>query len=199
MNNQEMVKRIMSRVRASTLSCWEWTGSRSASGYGRVNVGGRVEYAHRLMYEAINGPLDAGLFVCHTCDNPSCCNPDHLFAGTHEQNMRDSVRKERHARGEKNGHSVLTGEQVLVIRADGRTLEQVAADYGISASHVCAIQRGTFWRHLPGARAAKIPRLGEGDIAQIKARHTGKYGCGAALAREFGVSQSYISWIVRHG
>lgn len=77
--------------------CWEWRGMRNHDGYGQVwvralqrNVG-----AHRISFEQHKGPIPEGLLICHTCDNPPCINPDHLFAGTHKDNTADMMRKGR--------------------------------------------------------------------------------------------------------
>lgn len=71
--------------------CWEWKGKRYPSGYGRHSK----FYAHRVAYELVHGPIPAGMFVCHRCDNPPCCNPAHLFLGTPEDNAKDRERKGR--------------------------------------------------------------------------------------------------------
>lgn len=80
--------------------CWEFDGNRAAHGYGSVRKGDQygTRAAHRLAYEAVHGPIPDGLEICHTCDNPPCINPDHLWAGTHADNMADKVAKGR-ARG----------------------------------------------------------------------------------------------------
>ena len=74
--------------------CWEWSKS-TRSGYGQVRWNGKLIFAHRLSYFIVNGEIPKGLFVCHKCDNPSCCNPDHLFLGTHIDNMMDMRTKGR--------------------------------------------------------------------------------------------------------
>lgn len=81
-----------------TGDCWIWTG-RTERGYGRV---GRRGLAHRVAYEFSKGPIPEGLEIRHTCDTPPCVKPDHLVAGTHAENMRDMVERERGggARGE---------------------------------------------------------------------------------------------------
>jgi hypothetical protein len=94
-----VAKRFWSRVE-KTEGCWLWTGYCEAAGYGtlEISVKGkrRKAYAHRLAYELTYGAIPAGLFICHHCDNPPCCNPDHLFVGTAGENSRDCVQKGRH-------------------------------------------------------------------------------------------------------
>ena len=69
--------------------------NRNQAGYSRMTVGGRQVLVHRLMWEHCNGPIPEGMAVCHTCDNPPCCNPDHLFLGTIADNNRDMWSKGR--------------------------------------------------------------------------------------------------------
>lgn len=75
--------------------CWEWTGSRHPRGYGMVRIGRRAFVASRVAWTIKNGPIPEGLFVCHTCDNPPCCNPGHLFIGDYKANARDRQAKGR--------------------------------------------------------------------------------------------------------
>jgi len=69
--------------------CLEYLGGRTPLGYGMVTVDGKKVYAHRHAYELTNGPLAPGALVCHRCDNPACCKPEHLYAGTASDNARD--------------------------------------------------------------------------------------------------------------
>lgn len=83
--------------------CWDWTGHRSPSGYGRITIDYKGYRTNRLAWMVTNGPIPDGLFACHKCDNPACCNPKHLFLGTHDDNMRDMAEKGRSALGDRNG------------------------------------------------------------------------------------------------
>ncbi len=75
--------------------CWNWTGSLNSDGYGVTRIGMKVLPAHRVAYELINGEIFDSLEICHKCDNPKCINPDHLFSGTHLENMQDMKLKNR--------------------------------------------------------------------------------------------------------
>lgn len=86
-----------SRVRKSD-GCWEWSGSLTSAGYGHTGYLGRTRLAHRIAWELTNGPIPAGMQLCHHCDNPPCCRPDHLFIGTASDNRLDSMAKGRSIR-----------------------------------------------------------------------------------------------------
>jgi len=135
--------------------CWPWMGSK-VSGYGQFMLRRRTMRAHRLAYSMINHcHVNDAEVVMHTCDNPPCCNPDHLRAGTHADNMRDMVAKGRakpgiaDSRGVKNPRARLSPHHVQAIRADTRPQRFIALEYAISQKHVSRIKRGDSWSHLP--------------------------------------------------
>ena len=130
-------------------SCWEWQGPVEPNGYGLSKFERRPERAHRVAFRLASGPVPAGQFVCHRCDNRRCCRPDHLFLGTAAENNADMCLKERQARGETSGAAKLTEVQVKAIRADQRQQECIAAAYGVSRSLVCMIRQRKLWRHVP--------------------------------------------------
>lgn len=83
--------------------CWEWTGSDNNKGYGTITIQGVKKSTHRLSWELHNGPIPDNMCVCHKCDNPPCCNPDHLFLGTKKDNMHDCSEKNRAKGGGLSG------------------------------------------------------------------------------------------------
>lgn len=95
--------------------CWPFLGARNAKGYGQMRVKMRQHPAHRLAYATATGTEPGDLCVLHRCDNPPCCNPAHLFLGTHGDNNRDTAAKGRTARGELHHKAKLTAEQVRTI------------------------------------------------------------------------------------
>jgi hypothetical protein len=128
--------------------CWIWTGATSGSSYGAAKMGGKQWQAHRLSYTLHRGEIPAGLLVCHRCDVRTCVNPEHLFLGTHRDNMIDKVRKGRHvvSRGEANGAAKLDAERVAKIRDAAGPQRQIAITFGVAQTLVSQIKRGVVWR-----------------------------------------------------
>lgn len=90
---------MFSRIKFVDGGCWEWWGTRLQSNYGVVRYQGRYQLVHRVVYRFFKGKIKDGMLVCHTCDNPPCCNPDHLFQGTHQDNSDDMIAKGRQFTG----------------------------------------------------------------------------------------------------
>lgn len=135
--------------------CWYWTGYRNSDGYGRIKINGRVRCVSHIVYELCIGPIPEGLQVLHKCDNPPCCNPDHLFLGTHQDNMTDMKEKgrSRGTPGEKNTHAVLKETDIPIIRHlwDTKQMTQtaLASVYGVSQPMIGYIVRRECWMHVP--------------------------------------------------
>jgi len=89
-----VLQRIINRLIKDPLGCWIWMGSTS-KGYGGIKIKGKMKKVHRVLWELTNGPIPKGMFVLHKCDITECANPDHLFLGTHTDNMRDMIQKGR--------------------------------------------------------------------------------------------------------
>lgn len=128
--------------------CWEWTGSRQPNGYGAFHINGKTVRAHRFSYEQAKGSIPEGTFVCHSCDNPSCVNPDHLWLGSPADNAADMATKGRANSGEDRHNAKLTCEAVRSIREDPRNVGAIAELYGVSYSAVRFIKKGLKWRSV---------------------------------------------------
>jgi len=118
----------------TTGGCWEWQGARNKDGYGAVGIRDGNQRVHRLSYEANIGPI-GDMCVLHSCDNPPCCNPLHLFLGTHAENMADCVSKRRHG---KLGKGVLEGfmDVIRAYRSAGMTHDAIGRMLGVNGSAI---------------------------------------------------------------
>lgn len=126
-----------------TGECWIWQRSCIQGGYGTfVHFGGKGNLAHRFAYELWVGPIPDDTFVLHHCDNPPCCNPEHLFLGTHKDNMRDMVQKRRQTRGEHHPRNRLSEAEVKEIRMSSLSSRKIAPVYGVNARHIRHIRSG---------------------------------------------------------
>lgn len=145
-------ERFWARV-AKSDGCWEWTGTKKGAGYGQFCTGGRRKLAHRVAWEMSFGGIPEGLAVCHTCDNPRCVRPDHLFLGTWAENNHDRHRKGRSAgpKGQRNGKACLTEDDVRRIRQlhnQGLGYRGIARLSGMSRSAIAHIVQGRNWAHV---------------------------------------------------
>lgn len=145
-------------------ACWPWTGSKTERGYGLYSpLPGVLLRTHRVAYALHNGGIDDALMVCHHCDNPSCCNPKHLFLGTGSDNMQDMVTKGRNKQinGESNPVAKLTAEQARLIYLDPRTNLEISNAYGIARSLASLIRRRKVWTEAT-ADLPDLPRRKSG-------------------------------------
>jgi hypothetical protein len=139
--------------------CIEWTGSRKQvgsrkqAGYGRISRDGKLVQTHRLAYELKHGPIPDGMEVCHSCDNPPCCNEEHLRLDTHAGNVADMMTKGRgvQPKGEDHGNAKLTEANVLDIRRlieAGEDSASIAQRFKVSRSCIILIAQGKNWAHI---------------------------------------------------
>lgn len=140
------------RLKKTEQGCLEWQGARTSLGYGIIRVGKKTYKAHRWFFEQAHG-YEPNV-VRHTCDNPSCCNLDHLIDGTQAENLADCIQKGRARRnvlrGEKHPLSKLTATNVIAIRTryanGGVSQMQLAREYGISQKVIWAIINNKTWK-----------------------------------------------------
>jgi len=127
--------------------CWIWIGNKDISGYGITNIGSKKYRAHRAFYEIFKGSLEDNMLICHSCDTPSCVNPDHLWLGTHQDNMDDMRIKGRQ-------FTRLSAYQVTKIRDAWITRyyhglgTELCEKYGITCGHLSNIINRRIWKHI---------------------------------------------------
>jgi len=147
-------ERLLKHIRVTASGCWEWVGRVDEDGYGRIEYEGKDQPASRVMWIVCKGPIPADVLVCHTCDNPPCINPDHLFLGSNAENTADSVAKGRRKGinlGESNNMTSLTDEVVRQIRseeASGVTQIEIARKRGIPKVTVHNVVRRKTWKRV---------------------------------------------------
>lgn len=141
------------RIQTNTqVDCWLWSGCTDKRGYGVVKFLGFTRHAHSVAYELKYNILTRGINVLHRCDNPPCCNPDHLFLGTHADNMADKVAKNRHSHGETHGMAKLTALQVKSIRrlheTGNFTQQELADKFSIGRTRIWDIINNKRWKDI---------------------------------------------------
>lgn len=132
--------------------CIEWALGLDKDGYGKAQIKRKTLRPHRIAWEEENGEIADGYYVCHKCDNRKCINVDHLFLGSHKDNMEDMKYKGRGHAGEKNHMSILSESQIKEIREMGNGSykrpyqKEIAEMFGISRGHVSKILTADCWQ-----------------------------------------------------
>ena len=140
--------------------CWNWKGYKNEKGYGRTWINDYGYYAHRVIFDLVHpntitlsAPKDTDEtgFLLHTCDNPSCCNPKHLFVGTHAENMADKVAKKRQATFPKDSGprcklSMAQAREIRQLRKDGVSARELAKRFDISLPSIKTLLRGQSYK-----------------------------------------------------
>jgi hypothetical protein len=149
--------RFWGQVDRHPTDCWMWTGY-APGGYGRLRRGPKVYLTHRLAYHFANGPIPEGMLVCHTCDNPGCCRPSHLFLGTHKDNAADMWAKGRQSklrptspRGEDHARTQLREsdvQEIRMLKKMGYTAKELSQRYPVGLQGIYLICHGKTWRHV---------------------------------------------------
>lgn len=168
-------KRFWEKVDKRAHGCWQWTAGKFAQGYGAFQLNGCAQRAHRIVWELTHGAIPRGKDVLHTCDNPSCVNPEHLYLGTDKENGRDRAVRGRAASGARHKSRTCPSS---VPRGDNH----------FSRRHPEKVCRG---EHHGNAT------LTEAQVRAILQEHTGRYGNLIELAKKYRVSRSVVDRIVR--
>jgi predicted XRE-type DNA-binding protein len=131
--------------------CWNWQAGYYSSGYGAFSLKGKNHRAHRIAWEFTYGSIPQDMYVCHHCDNPGCCNPNHLFLGSQSDNMKDRMIKKPN-KGEENGFHKLTEKKVREIKQylEEKSLsqQQIANIYKVHQATISLIKTGRYWSHV---------------------------------------------------
>lgn len=189
-------------VRPELGHCWEWMGiTAKATGYGVVSYKRAPTNTHRVAYELAYGSIPEGQVVRHACDNRLCCNPAHLSLGSHRDNARDRKEHGAHPQGSLIGNSKLSRQDIEDILRDDRSNKLIAADYGVSQSHVSRIKRGATWQHLgllissdDTARSRHIAsKLTPEQVLSIR----NDTRSGSVIAAEYGITRGHANAIKR--
>lgn len=149
----QLVERFHQKYRKDESGCWLWMASTAGKGYGQIKLTGqrRQIYAHRLAYIIATGKDPGAKQLCHTCDNPKCVNPEHLFVGTSQDNHDDMKAKGRHTFGEKNTQAKLDEVQVQQIKTMlslGVPQTKIGAAFGVHQVQISRIKTGKRWSHV---------------------------------------------------
>jgi hypothetical protein len=187
-------------------NCWIWIGKTEKKGYGRFTIGTTPHLAHRYSL-ALLGPIPAGLQACHDCDVTSCVRPDHLFAGTQEDNSYDQSIKKRTARmhGERNAQVTLTEEIVSQMRDEargGKSVDDISFDREIPYGTCWKAVRGETWSYLPGAVPPSHRRVRDDGLtlearAEIVVAFVHRDATRKELAAKYGTTPHRVSTLVR--
>lgn len=148
-----IANKLLARLVETETGCQEFIGARNNKGYGNIVIDGQHKKAHRLAYEYYNGLIPEGMHVLHKCDNPPCCNPDHLFLGSNLDNVNDSISKNRRANqvGSNNGNKTLNEISVKEIRrlhASGIKPTILSDMFSVSPSCIRFIINRQTWKHV---------------------------------------------------
>jgi hypothetical protein len=153
---QDVRTRFMAKVR-HVGKCWEWTGSiardsrRKGHPTPQFFFDGKSMKASRAAWALFHGPIPDGINVCHTCDNPICVNPDHLFLGTQADNMRDCSLKGRIPSSKLNADKV---RELWRLHATGLSWRKISKRLGVSERAVGMVLKGITWKHVTPALSA---------------------------------------------
>jgi DNA-binding Xre family transcriptional regulator len=194
-------ERIESRI-VSKDNCW-LTAYTHSKGRPEISINGKSHILSRVVYEVYKGKHPGNLFVCHSCDNPLCINPDHLWLGTAADNRLDCKKKNRQAKGSTMGNSKLTEVQVSEIRdllaKKEFSHKQIGQRFGVSGRTVSSINAGTTWTHVEGigsqiAVERVTTKLDVEKVKQIKRLILEGMGT-TKISNLFGVTKQTISCI----
>lgn len=213
MNKTFNSNKLWSKInKCSKSECWEWQGTKTTAGYGVIRINYKLQYAHRLAWELSNNiKIPKKGVICHSCDNPGCCNPSHLFLGSQADNLADARQKGRlpSIEGEAHHNTHISEDDVRQIRYLGYTnmsKKKIGERFGISRQAITDILYKRTWAHVdpewkpPGSKSSGIAhpnaKLTDENVRQI--RKLSAQGLSQRkLAKQFNVSRGTIEPIIK--
>lgn len=201
----KLPKRILDKCTSVNSGCIIWNGYKNKGGYGISSYMGKVMSTHRISWTAHFGKIPEGLLVCHKCDVRNCINPDHLFLGTHKDNMDDCVSKGRdkafRLSGERHGMAKITEKDVLFIRLQmsrNRSLGfSLANRFSVPYTHILRIAYGESWKCCGGPTIKPKYRRFRSDEVDCIRKLSSKGWRNKEIAEKYNADPSTISKIVR--
>jgi hypothetical protein len=155
-NSTNLADKFWPKVdKAGEAECWEWKGRSNHAGYGTLTWSRKSLLAHRVAFLLTHGPFPQELLILHSCDNRPCCNPRHLRVGTHQDNAKDMVERDRQSKCEHRPNAKLTNDLVPKIfdaRDEGLSHSQIGRKFGISTSQVTRVLQGNSWSGIGAYR-----------------------------------------------
>jgi predicted XRE-type DNA-binding protein len=143
------IERFWNKVNiTSDDECWNWTASTKTNGYGQFKCNNQTYRTHRFAWMITQGYIPEGLLICHRCDNRLCCNPNHLFVGTHTDNMQDRAIKNRRSKLRRTHSIKLTDDQIREIRKSKLKQKDIAKRFDISQGQVSKILNRKRWTDM---------------------------------------------------
>ena len=128
--------------------CWIWKKAIRKDGYGITWYNGTTDYVHRVSYRIFKNEFDPNLIVRHTCDNPSCCNPEHLLLGSDQDNSTDMVNRGRSCKGSNTPKAKLTEDMIQPIRESDLSSRVLGSLLGVSKTVILDIKKNRIWKHV---------------------------------------------------
>ena len=147
--SSEDVDRFWSKIdKRSKDECWPWLDHTDKDGYPPFRVGKYRYKAGRVILFLTTGDDPGVNQACHSCNNPSCCNPSHLYAGTQSDNFQRAIEEKRAFVGQKNGRAKLTEADIVAIRGSSESNRILCERYSISNGHISRIRLQQSWKHI---------------------------------------------------
>ena len=196
-----MYERFMEKV-DKTSTCWNWTANTNNKGYGMFSINKAIgkKLAHRISFELHGGEIPNGACVLHRCDNPACVNPDHLFLGTHRDNMRDKELKGRANHKGRHGNAIKFSDadqmRILTMRKSGLSLKTIGAEFGCDKGVISRFLKKRCQRDVGNVHVKKFSDQDTKAIITMRQHGTTL----REIAEVYGVDRSVVKRILdSHG